>query len=185
MNIKAAKRRKIKRTLARLYTADFPRESFRSPASVRQRPVLLIGPPGMGKTAHIMKQIARERKLSVWLHIPADPPYPSECDRYPVLKEKTYNGRTYSITEYTMSEIVATAMIVLEATGYTSGILFIDEMNCVSETLAPSCCKLLQNKTFGNHPDTGGLADRGSRKPSGVAYLRSVQGIRYGYRSTA
>ena len=31
------------------------------------------------------------------------------------------------------------------------GILFIDEINCVSETLAPTMLQLLQNKQFGNH----------------------------------
>ena len=39
----------------------------------------------------------------------------------------------------------------MEATGKKEGILFIDEINCVSETLAPAMLALLQNKTFGSH----------------------------------
>ena len=31
------------------------------------------------------------------------------------------------------------------------GILFIDEFNCASETLAPTMMQFLQNKTFGTH----------------------------------
>ena len=31
------------------------------------------------------------------------------------------------------------------------GILFIDEINCVSETLAPTMLQFLQGKAFGNH----------------------------------
>lgn len=38
----------------------------------------------------------------------------------------------------------------MEATGLQEGILFIDEINCVSETLAPTMLQFLQCKTFGN-----------------------------------
>ena len=39
----------------------------------------------------------------------------------------------------------------MEETGLSEGILFIDEINCVSETLAPAMLQFLQCKTFGNH----------------------------------
>jgi type I site-specific restriction-modification system R (restriction) subunit len=39
----------------------------------------------------------------------------------------------------------------MERTGLKEGILFIDEINCVSETLAPTMLQFLQNKTFGTH----------------------------------
>ena len=35
----------------------------------------------------------------------------------------------------------------MERTGKKEGILFIDEINCVSETLAPTMLQFLQNKT--------------------------------------
>ena len=38
----------------------------------------------------------------------------------------------------------------IEATGIQEGILFIDEINCVSETLSPTMLQFLQCKTFGN-----------------------------------
>ena len=38
----------------------------------------------------------------------------------------------------------------MEQIGKKRGILFLDEINCVSETLAPVMLQLLQDKTFGN-----------------------------------
>lgn len=40
---------------------------------------------------------------------------------------------------------------MMHLTGLTEGILFLDEINCVSETLAPSMLQFLQYKTFGQH----------------------------------
>ena len=50
-----------------------------------------------------------------------------------------------------MSEIIASVYEYIEQTGKKEGILFIDEINCVSETLAPAMLQFLQNKTFGTH----------------------------------
>ena len=69
----------------------------------------------------------------------------------PFISEKEYGGRKYAVTEYTMSEIVASIYDKMEQTGLKEGILFIDEINCVSETLAPAMLQFLQCKTFGNH----------------------------------
>ncbi|MFI3231580.1 MAG: ATPase, partial [bacterium] len=41
---------------------------------------------------------------------------------------------------------------MIEKTGKKEGILFLDEINCVSETLAPIMLQFLQYKVFGNHP---------------------------------
>ena len=49
-----------------------------------------------------------------------------------------------------MSEIIASVYEQIEKTGIKEGILFIDEINCVSETLAPPMLQFLQCKTFGN-----------------------------------
>ncbi len=49
-----------------------------------------------------------------------------------------------------MSEIMASVYEKMEKTGLREGILFIDEINCVSETLAPAMLQFLQCKTFGN-----------------------------------
>ena len=68
----------------------------------------------------------------------------------PFIQTKIYGGKEYSVTEYTMSEIIAAVYEKIEQSGMKEGILFIDEINCVSETLAPTMLQFLQCKTFGN-----------------------------------
>ena len=50
-----------------------------------------------------------------------------------------------------MSEIIAAIYDLMEETGVQEGILFLDEINCVSETLAPVMLQFLQYKVFGRH----------------------------------
>lgn len=61
MNIAEAKQ-EIINTL-RAYTAKDEEGNYKIPIQY-QRPVLLMGPPGIGKTA-IMKQIAEEEKIGL------------------------------------------------------------------------------------------------------------------------
>ena len=77
---------------------------------------------------------------------------------------QTYGEKAVSVTQYTMSEIVAAVYNKMEETGLKEGILFIDEINCVSETLAPAMLQFLQYKTFGNHkiPDGWIIAAAGN-----------------------
>lgn len=116
--------------------------------SIRQRPILLMGPPGIGKT-QIMEQVARECGIALVSYTITHHTRQSAVG-LPFIKEKTYGGQTYSVTEYTMSEIIASVYEKMESTGLKEGILFIDEINCVSETLAPTMLQFLQCKTFGN-----------------------------------
>ena len=53
------------------------------------------------------------------------------------------------------------------------GILFIDEINCVSETLAPAMLQFLQNKTFGTHKVPQGWIIVAAGNPP--AYNKSVR----------
>ena len=69
----------------------------------------------------------------------------------PFIVHKTYRGQEYDVSEYTMSEILASVYDRIEQDGVQEGILFLDEINCVSETLAPSMLQFLQYKTFGRH----------------------------------
>ena len=69
----------------------------------------------------------------------------------PYIVEKEYGGEKFQVSEYTMSEIIAAVYEVMEDTGIREGILFLDEINCVSETLAPAMLQFLQYKTFGQH----------------------------------
>lgn len=146
MNIKRAKE-EIKNTIqAYLMKDEFGRYVI---PSIRQRPVLLIGAPGIGKT-QIMEQIARECGIGLVSYTITHHTRQSAVG-LPFISRKEYGGREYSVTEYTMSEIVASIYNKIEETGLKEGILFIDEINCVSETLAPTMLQFLQCKTFGNH----------------------------------
>lgn len=147
MNIQQAKQ-EIVRTL-RAYSRRREDGSFVISVD-KQRPLLLIGPPGIGKTA-IMRQIARETGCGLVAYTMTHHTRQSAIG-LPFISKREYGGREYAITEYTMSEIVASIYDYMAATGKTGGILFLDEINCVSETLAPVMLQLLQNKTFGNHP---------------------------------
>lgn len=169
MNIQEAKE-EIKRTLRAYNCGGSGGVKGRIPVE-KQRPVLLMGPPGIGKTA-IMEQIAQEEQVGLVAYTMTHHTRQSAIG-LPVLKEKTYGGKLYSVTEYTMSEIVASIYNCMEQTGQKTGILFIDEINCVSETLAPVMLQLLQNKTFGSHPIPEGWLIAGAGNPP--EYNKSVR----------
>lgn len=146
MNIQEAKD-EIVRTV-HTYTTKDSSGCYRIPA-VRQRPILLIGPPGIGKTA-IMEQAARECRVGLVAYTITHHTRQSAVG-LPTLVQRQFRGRDYTMTEYTMSEIVGSIYEYEERTGHREGILFIDEINCVSETLVPTMLQFLQYKTFGNH----------------------------------
>lgn len=145
MDIKRAKQ-EIKDSIE-AYLAKDEFGEYLIPA-IRQRPILLMGAPGIGKT-QIMEQIARECKVGLVSYTITHHTRQSAVG-LPFIKEKTFGQETFSVTEYTMSEIIASVYEKMEKTGLKEGILFIDEINCVSETLAPMMLQFLQGKTFGN-----------------------------------
>ncbi len=145
MDIKRAKQ-EIKDSIES-YLAKDEFGAYRIPP-IRQRPILLMGPPGIGKT-QVMEQIARECRIGLVAYTITHHTRQSAVG-LPLIRERQYGGRTYSVTEYTMSEIIASVYEKIEQTGIKEGILFIDEINCVSETLAPAMLQFLQGKTFGN-----------------------------------
>ena len=145
MDIQRAKE-EIKRSVqAYLATDDIGRPLI---PPIRQRPILLMGPPGVGKT-QIMEQIAQECDIALVAYTITHPTRQSAVG-LPFIRERDFGGKTRSVTEYTMSEIIASVYAAMERTGKKNGILFIDEINCVSETLAPTMLQFLQCKTFGN-----------------------------------
>ena len=145
MNIKQAKQ-EITNTL-KAYLARDELGNYLIP-TVRQRPVLLMGPPGVGKT-QIMEQIAAETGVGLVAYTITHHTRQSAIG-LPFIEKRTYGGEEVSVTEYTMSEILASVYRLMERTGLKEGILFLDEINCVSETLAPMMLQFLQCKTFGN-----------------------------------
>lgn len=146
MNIEEAKQELIHTILA--YTAKDAHGSYKIPL-LRQRPVLLIGPPGIGKTA-IVSQAAKACDVGFVSYTMTHHTRQSAVG-LPLVKERVYQGYTHMVTEYTMSEILASVCEYMEKTGKREGILFLDEINCVSETLVPTMLQFLQSKTFGNH----------------------------------
>ena len=146
MNIKQAKQEVVDTVEAYLMKDEYGEYVI---PSVHQRPVLLLGAPGIGKT-QIMEQAARECGVALVAYTITHHTRQSAIG-LPFISKKEYGGREYSATEYTMSEIVASIYNRMSETGLSEGILFIDEINCVSETLAPAMRQFLQCKSFGNH----------------------------------
>jgi len=114
-----------------------------------QRPIFLVGAPGIGKTA-IMAQVADELGLGLVDYSMTHHTRQSAIG-LPFIEQRDFGGISYPISEYTMSEIIASVYECIERTGKREGILFLDEVNCVSETLAPAMLRFLQSKSFGNH----------------------------------
>ena len=146
MNIKEAKEQ-----IRNAMKAYFTKDSFGNyiiPIE-RQRPIFLMGPPGIGKTA-MMEQVASELGVGLVSYSMTHHTRQSALG-LPFIEKKIYGGTEYSVSEYTMSEIIASVYDMMERTGLTEGILFLDEINCVSETLAPAMLQFLQYKIFGRH----------------------------------
>ena len=146
MNIKQAKEQ-VKNAMTAYFSKDEFGE-YEIPLE-RQRPIFLMGPPGIGKTA-IMEQIAQELGVGLVSYSMTHHTRQSALG-LPFIEKKRYGGKEYSVSEYTMSEIIASVYDLMEETGVREGILFLDEINCVSETLAPAMLQFLQYKIFGRH----------------------------------
>ncbi len=146
MNINQAKQQ-VKDTIE-AYLATDERGDLLLPAS-SQRPVFLVGAPGIGKTA-IMAQIASELGIGLVSYSMTHHTRQSALG-LPFIVRHDFEGYEYEASEYTMSEIVASVYDCMRESGLGRGILFLDEINCVSETLYPSMLQFLQFKTFGRH----------------------------------
>ena len=146
MNIKKAKEQ-IKNAMTAYFTKD-EQGHYVVPLQ-KQRPIFLMGPPGIGKTA-IMEQVAGELGVGMLSYSMTHHTRQSALG-LPYIAHKQYGGKEYAVSEYTMSEIIASVYDLMEETGVKEGILFLDEINCVSETLAPIMLQFLQYKVFGRH----------------------------------
>ena len=132
----------------RAYLSKDEHGIYRIPTQM-QRPIIMMGPPGIGKTA-IVSQIAGRLGVNFVSYSITHHTRQSALG-LPYIAESTYGGRTYRVSRYTMSEIIAAAYDAMEASGVREGILFLDEINCASETLMPAMLQFLQYKTFGQH----------------------------------
>ena len=168
MNIQRAKQ-EITNTVRAYLTKD-DQGQYTIPA-LRQRPILLMGPPGIGKT-QIMEQVARDCGVALVAYTITHHTRQSAVG-LPFIRQRTYDGKDVSVTEYTMSEIIASVYETMEKTGLREGILFIDEINCVSETLAPTMLQFLQAKRFGNQTVPAGWVIAAAGNPP--EYNKSVR----------
>ena len=168
MNIKEAKQQ-IKNAVTAYLSRDTLGEYEIPPE--QQRPIFLLGAPGIGKTA-IMSQIAQELGIGLVAYSMTHHTRQSALG-LPQLSTREYGGKAVTVTQYTMSEIIAAVYDTMERTSVREGILFLDEINCVSETLMPSMLQFLQFKAFGQHrvPD-GWIIVTAGNPP---AYNRSVR----------
>lgn len=135
MNIKRAKQ-EIKDTIEAYLLKD-ERGEYRIPFS-RQRPVFLTAPSGIGKT-QIIEQIARECGINLVSYTMTH-----------FRKEKEYCKDSYFATEYIIGEMIESVYDKIKETEVETGILFLDEMNGVSEIFTSAMLHFLQYKTFGN-----------------------------------
>ena len=111
MNIKRAKQEIRDSIEAYLLKDEFG--EYRIPA-IRQRPILLMGPPGIGKT-QIMEQIARECGIALVSYTITHHTRQSAVG-LPFIVKKNYGEEEFSVTEYTMSEIISSVYNKMEKT---------------------------------------------------------------------
>ena len=110
MNIREAKQQ-IKNAMIAYFTKDEFGNYLLPPE--RQRPVFLLGAPGIGKTA-IMEQIAQELEVGFVSYSMTHHTRQSALG-LPFIATKTYDGVEYQVSEYTMSEIIASVYEAMEA----------------------------------------------------------------------
>ena len=132
----------------RAYLSRDARGAYRIPFHM-QRPLIVLGPPGVGKTA-IVAQVAQEFDINFVSYSITHHTRQSALG-LPFIEERNFGGKRYRVSEYTMSEIIGAVYHAQEESGVEQGILFLDEINCVSETLMPALLQFLQYKTFGMH----------------------------------
>ena len=112
MNIKRAKL-EIKHAIEAYLLKD--EEGNYEIPSQRQRPIFLIGAPGIGKT-QIMEQISKECEIGLVAYTITHHTRQSAIG-LPFISTHIYDGNEYSVAEYTMSEIVASVYNKIEESG--------------------------------------------------------------------
>lgn len=112
MNIRQAKE-EVARAVE-VYLAKDDNGSYLIPIE-RQRPLFLIGAPGVGKTA-IMEQVAWEMGIGLVSYSMTHHTRQSALG-LPYIATRSFEGETFSVSEYTMSEIIASVYESMEETG--------------------------------------------------------------------
>ena len=116
MNIVSAKQQ-VKDTVEAYLKRDDA--GLLSIASVHQRPIFLVGAPGIGKTA-IMEQVARELGIGIVSYSMTHHTRQSALG-LPHIEHREFEGKEFDTSEYTMSEIIAAIYDYMERTGVARG----------------------------------------------------------------
>ena len=168
MDIKRAKQ-EIKDSIE-AYLAKDEFGDYRIPA-IRQRPIFLVGPPGIGKT-QIMEQIAKECRIGLVAYTITHHTRQSAVG-LPFIQEKEYGGKTVSVTEYTMSEIIASVYDKIEKTGIREGILFLDGDQLRVRDAGADDAAVSPGQNIWKSEGAGRLDYRNSGKSTGVQQIRA------------
>ncbi len=144
MNLKEVKET-VKSVLTVYFEKDKNGEYIVPPE--RQRTVVLIGDPGVGKTESV-SQVAEELKVG-FVEVHLSHHTRQSAIGLPRIVKKEFGGVSEEITEYTMSEILAEIHRNIEESGKDEGIIFVDEINTISPSLEPAMLAFLQKKEFG------------------------------------
>ena len=163
MDIKQAKEA-LRRTYL-VYTERDEFGSLRIPAE-QQRPLLLMGPPGVGKTA-ILSQLAEELGAGLVAYTMTHHTRQSAIG-LPLIREKTYGGKPCSATEYTMSEILASIYDQMEQTGQKTGFFVPRRDQLRLRNAGSRDAAIIAEEGIWKIPCPGGVGDRGGGQPAGI-----------------
>lgn len=114
----------------------------------KQKPIAIMGATGIGKT-EIILQIAKELDIGFVSYSITHHTRQSLLG-LPMITSEEYEGKTISVTHYTLSEILLEVYRMQES-GISQGVLFLDEFNTASETLAGAMLLLLLDKKLGQN----------------------------------
>ena len=147
MNIKRAKE-EIEHTV-KAYLAKDALGEYAIPA-IRQRPILLMGPPGIGKT-QVMEQVARECGVALVAYTITHHTRQSAVG-LPFIRQRNYGGKDVSVTEYTMSEIIASIYAKMAATGLSKAFCSSTRSTVCRKRWPPPCCNFCNARPLAIRP---------------------------------
>lgn len=107
----------------------------------------LLGSPGIGKTA-IMEQIAQELGIALVSYSMTHHTRQSALG-LPFITHKNFKGLEFDISEYTMSEIIASVYEVMEKSGLEEGILFSTRLTVCLRRWRRRCCNFCSTRSLG------------------------------------
>lgn len=124
-----------------------------------QRPIYVIGAPGIGKT-QMMTQIAQQLGAML-VKYDLKSLVRSTAPGLPTLVQQEYDGISYQATQYTLPPIMNKVLMSkalakdiaarVESVHSDRIILFLDELNCVSESIQGLLLDFLQSKELGDY----------------------------------